>query len=393
MKGRAEGRALILKPGKDKPVRGGHHWIFSGAVKTFPDCADGEMAPVLGSGGEHLGYAAINRRCSIVGRMVSFDETPPLEAVRRSLEAAVSIRERLVAPRTSGYRLVNSEADRLPGLIVDRYADVLVLQAHTLGMERLKSFIVELLRELLAPRSIYERSVSASRREEGLGPAEGFLYGEEVSDVRIFEDDRLYTVAITDSQKTGFFLDQRSMRELVASLARGLNVLDCFCYTGGFTVAALKGGASHVDAVDSSERALALAGSNVSLNGFPPAAVSLHRADVFAFLKVSPLDYGLLILDPPAFAKKKSDVPPATRGYREINRLAIQKAPPGSLLLTCSCSYFIDPDLFQKIIFQAARETGRRVAVLQRHRMAFDHPINIYHPETDYLKGLLLSID
>ncbi len=162
-------------------------------------------------------------------------------------------------------------------------------------------------------------------------------------------------------------------------------------------MAALKGGATRVDAVDSSEKALELAGRNVALNGFPPEAVSLHSADVFSFLKSGmdhvSADHGLVILDPPAFAKKKSDVIPASRGYRKINRLAIRNARPGGLLLTCSCSYFVDPGLFQKIIFQAACETGRRVTVLQRHRMAFDHPLNIYHPETDYLKSLLLAID
>jgi len=384
--------AVILKKGRDKPIRQHHHWIFSGAVESLPEFEDGGILPVASRDGEFLGSAYFNRKSSIIGRMLSFDATPPLEAVGQRLDAALALRKRLVEPATSAERLINGEGDGLPGLVVDRYEDVLVLQVATLGMDKLKPMVLGHLAKALSPRSIYEKSDLPTRREEGLADFEGLLTGEQIDLVEIKEAGLRFLVEIRGAQKTGFYLDLRESRSLVRALAEGRRVLNCFCYTGGFSVAARAGGAASVDSVDSSGPAVSLAKRNLSLNGFPGNGDRFVVADVFEFLRrESPL-YDFIILDPPAFAKKKTDVVAACRGYKDINRLALGKAGKESLLLTLCCSHFVDEPLFQKVVFQAAAEAGREVRIIQRHRLALDHPINVYHPESEYLKGFLLYV-
>jgi 23S rRNA (cytosine1962-C5)-methyltransferase len=385
-------RTVILKKNRDKPIRQRHHWIFSGAVQSLPDFDDGDILPVASSDGEFLGSAYFNRKSSIIGRMLSFDRTPPLRSVEQRLLDALALRRDLVEPAGNAQRLVNGEGDGLPGLVVDRYADVLVIQVATLGMEKLKPMILGHLIRSLSPRSIYERSDLPTRREEGLPDFEGGLYGENIESVEIRENGLRFLVEIRGSQKTGFYLDLREMRTLVRTLAKGRRVLNCFCYTGGFTVAALAGGAASVDSVDSSEPAISLARRNLSFNGFSENDNHLIVADVFEFLRREVPPYDFIILDPPAFAKKKTDVVPACRGYKDINRLALKKTAPQGLLLTLSCSHFVDESLFQQVVFQAAAEAGREVRIIQRHRLAFDHPVNVYHPESEYLKGFLLYV-
>jgi len=387
-------RALVLKPGKEKPILNRHHWIFSGAVRSLPDTAeDGSILPVLSASGELLGHAYINRKCSILGRMVNFDERPPLDALSETIGRAVALRESLFDAGTNAVRLINGEGDAVPGLVVDRYADVLVLQVSTLGMERLKPFVLDRLRNLTSPRTIYERSNAASRREEGLASAEGILHGPAVETVEILEDGLHFVVDIVRSQKTGLYLDQREMRRLVRTLASKKRALNAFSYTGGFTVQALAGGALSAVSVDASEAAVALAAKNVGLNGFPVAPADFVVADVFEYIRERPLDFDLVILDPPAFAKKKGEVVAACRGYKDLNRIVFQKVPPGTFVLTFSCSFFVEESLFRQVLFQAAREAGRTVRILERHRQAHDHPINIYHPESEYLKGFLLHVE
>jgi 23S rRNA (cytosine1962-C5)-methyltransferase len=385
-------RAVVLKKNRDKPIRQRHHWIFSGAVRTLPDFEDGEILSVVSSAGEFLGSAYFNRRSAIIGRMLSFDRTPPLRAVEEKLAAALALRRKLVEPSGDAQRLVNAEGDGLPGLIVDRYADVLVIQVATLGMEKLKSMIVDNLVKALSPRSIYEKSDQPSRREEGLTECEGNLYGEEVKAVEIREYGLRFLVEVRGSQKTGFYLDLREMRRLVRSVADGRRVLNCFCYTGGFTVAALAGGAAAVDSVDSSEPAISLARRNLTLNGFSEDGNRFAAADVFEYLRREAPPYDLVILDPPSFAKKRTDVVAACRGYKDINRLAFKKTAAYGLLLTLSCSHFVEEALFRQVVFQAAAEAGRDARIIQKHRLACDHPINIYHPESEYLKGFLLHV-
>jgi 23S rRNA (cytosine1962-C5)-methyltransferase len=386
-------RAVILKKNRDKPIRHRHHWIFSGAVQSLPEFEDGDILPVLSNEGEFLGSAYFNRKSAIIGRMLCFDRTPVRQSIEQSLLGAIAMRKELVEPAGSAQRLVNGEGDGLPGLVVDRYGDVLVIQVATLGMEKLKPVILGHLLAALSPRSIYERSDLPTRREEGLPEFQGHLYGEKVDNVEIVEDGLRFLVEIPGSQKTGFYLDLREMRGLVRSLAGGRRVLNCFCYTGGFSVAALAGGASCVDSVDSSEPAISLAKRNLTLNGFSGDENRLVVADVFEFLRRELPAYDFIILDPPAFAKKKADVVPACRGYKDINRLALSKIGPRGLLLTLSCSHFVDETLFQQVIFQSAAEAGRGVRVIQRHRLAYDHPINLFHPESEYLKALLLYVE
>jgi len=385
-------RTVILKKNRDKPIRQRHHWIFSGAVQSLPDFEDGEILPVAASGGEFLGSAYFNRKSAIIGRMLSFDRTPPLRSIEQRLSEALALRRKLVQPTSNAQRLVNGEGDGMPGLVVDRYDDVLVIQIATLGMERLKSVIVDHLVKALSPRSIYEKSDQPTRREEGLPEFEGRLYGEEVKTVEIREDGLRFLVEIQDSQKTGFYLDLREMRRLVRSVAEGRRVLNCFCYTGGFSAAALAGGAVSVDSIDSSEPAISVAKRNLSLNGFSENGNGFVAADVFEFLRRETPPYDFVILDPPAFAKRKTDVIPACRGYKDINRLALKKTGAHGLLLTLSCSHFVDEALFRQVVFQAAAEAGRDARIIQRHRLAYDHPINVYHPESEYLKGFLLYV-
>ncbi len=326
--------------------------------------------------------------------MLSFDKTPGEESVRQNLAAALSLRRRFFdEAAVNAYRLVNGEGDRLPGLVVDKYDDVLVVQVATLGMEKLKGVVLDWLQMTIKPRTVYEKSTLPSRAEEGLDQYEGVLAGELLDRVRIREDGLEFWVDLLRSQKTGFFLDQRESRRLVRAVARGRRVLNAFAYTGAFSVCALKGGAVAVDTVDTSEPALLLAEENFELNALPANAGAFFVADVFDFLRDEGPDYDFVILDPPAFARRKSDVIPACRGYKDINRLALRKAAPGGFVLTFSCSYFVDEPLFRKVVFEAAAEAGRRVRIVQRHHQAYDHPVNVFHPETEYLKGFLLYVD
>ncbi len=411
---------LVLQRDKEKPIRNFHHWIFDGAVKKLDDEApDGGMAQVQSQDGDILGTAYINRKSSIVGRMIAFGETPWEKALEDSIDRAIAMRKTFFNPTiTNAYRLINSEGDGIPGLVVDQYADVLVVQSTTLGIDRLMSKIVELLRQKINPHSIVEKSKSHSRAQEGLSDCVGVLSGEAIKGVTILENGLKYFVDIEHGHKTGFYLDQRDMRRLVGSLAKGKSVLNCFSYTGAFSIAAAKKGALRVDSVDISKEAIELAKKNFELNAvgdtnlpFGPELTvegpmepsestngrirkyNFFVADVFEFLRRPVHSYDFIILDPPAFAKRKSEVKSAARGYQDINRLALTQLKTPGLLLTSSCSYHIDEKLFQQIIFAAARESGKRVRIIQRHHQAFDHPINVFHPEGSYLKSLLLWVE
>jgi 23S rRNA (cytosine1962-C5)-methyltransferase len=385
---------VVLKPGRDKAVRTRHHWIFSGAIRDLPDFEDGAVLAVRSSGGDLLGHAYFNRKSAITGRMISFGGEEPEAAVRASLDRALALRAAFIDPAvTNARRIVNAEGDGLPGLIADLYDDVLVLQIATLGMEKLKPLVLDVLTAALRPRSVLERSDLPARREEGLEPSEALLAGEAVDRVRILEAGVPFWVGLARGQKTGFYLDQRESRRLVRETAAGRRVLNTFSYSGSFAVMAVLGGAVRADSVDTSETAIALAQENFDLNGLPSDAGLFFTADVFEFLREPALDHDYIILDPPAFAKKRTDVVAACRGYKDINRLAFQRVRGPGLVLTFSCSHFVDETLFQQVVFQAAREAGRRVRIVQKHRQAFDHPVNIYHPETAYLKGFLLYVD
>lgn len=385
---------VVLKPSRDKAIRNHHHWIFSGAIKSLPSFVDGDLLPVYDSEGNLLGTGYFNRKSGIIGRMVSFDDTPPLEMIHNNLQAAYLKRQSLLQlHNTTGYRLVNGEGDAIPGLVIDIYHRVAVLQSSTLGIDRLKTSIIDWLQRTFDLDTIYEKSLGSTRKEEGLNPFQGYLFGKEQDHVTFKENNLLFEMSLSQSQKTGFFLDHREMRQWIRELSKDKRVLNAFSYTGGFTVYALAGGARSVDSVDISKEAIEVAKQNVALNGYVQPAQNFFSEDVFSFLRDREISYDLVILDPPAFAKKQKDVIPACRGYKDINRLAMQKMPAKSLLLTCSCSYYVNEELFQKVLFQAALEAGRQVSIVGRHRIAPDHPINIFHPESNYLKSFLLFID
>lgn len=386
--------AVVLKPGKEKAIRNRHHWIFSGAIQSLPPAADGACLPVYSAQGELLGSGYFNRKAKITGRMLSFDATDCVEALKGAISRAIALREAwFKGQQTTAYRLVNGEGDELPGLVVDRYGDQLVFQVSTCGMQQLLPVVIEQFVERLAPRAIYEKSLLPSRKEEGLADVQRVLYGDFQDGQEVLENGLKFSVAIKEGQKTGFFLDHREMRSWIGALARGKRVLNCFAYTGGFSIYAAAGGAVAVDSVDISEPAMRLAEHNMALNGLTAPAHHYYAEDVFRFLREKPLDYDIVILDPPAFAKRQKDIVAACRGYKDINRVALQKMPKGALLLTSSCSYHVNEALFQTVVFQAAVEAGRRVKIIGRHRMAADHPINICHPESDYLKSLLLYVE
>lgn len=387
--------AVVLKPERDKHVRNKHPWVFMGAIESYPEFENGDVLPVVTAQGDFIGYGYFHRDQSISGRMFSFTNQDPEEAVRDNIRSAIALRKIVVPKDTNAYRLINGEGDSLPGLIVDVYDKVLVLQANTLGIEKLKPLILETLKSEMGDMPIFEKSGNATRRKEGLQDAEGWLVSSAPEPFMISEHGIKFEVNVTGTQKTGFFLDQREMRQLVKSYAKDKNVLNCFSYTGGFSVYALAGGAKHVDSVDISESAIAGAERNVELNGYSKEQAGFFAEDVLPYLteKTTQGQYDFIILDPPAFAKRANDVVNATRGYRDINRAAMQALPKGGLLLTSSCSAHIDRDLFQTIIFSAAKDAKRKVKTLSYHVLAADHPINLFYPEGDYLKSLLVYLE
>lgn len=384
---------IYLKKGKDKPIRNFHHWIFSGALHQKAECPDGDIVKVLTFEGELLGHAFVNSRSSIYGRMVSFGSVNPYDAIKNNILSAINMRSTFMNHDTNAYRLINGEADYLPGLVVDKYDDVCVVQIGTLGMEKLKELICTVLVERTKARSVIEHSLVASRKDEGLLPVHSVLYGENISQVTIRENGLTFNVDLFNGHKTGFYLDHRAMRELVKSLSKDRRVLNLFSYTGAFSIYALSGGAAHAQSVDISEAALTFVEEHCACNAICPEKHTKVCCDVFDFVRTETIDSDFVIIDPPAFAKHKKDVMKACRGYKDINRIVIGKVPSGSLVLTCSCSYFIDHSLFEKVIFQASSEAKRRVRILQRHHLGFDHCINVFHPESDYLKSLLLYVE
>jgi 23S rRNA (cytosine1962-C5)-methyltransferase len=381
---------LSLKKGKEKPILQRHHWIYSGAIQKLSEHQPGDFAEVYSSEKKRLGLAMLNKGHSIAGHMIAYGEETLEESLRKRFAEAAALRKSWFDPsRTNALRLINAEGDGIPGLIVDSYDRVLVVQISHPALERIKELLVSLLIDTFSPRSIYEKSTSFLRKKEGMGESRAHLYGEKIAEIEVLENGLRFSVDLIEGQKTGLFLDQREMRSHVREIASNRRVLNCFAYTGGFSIAALAGGAAHADSVEISAKCEARLEKNLRLND-----LSRHRfvqADVFDFLKTADWDYDLVILDPPAFVKKRDDVPRAFRAYKEMNAHVLSKMKPNALLLTCSCSYHIEESLFQNILFRAAAEANRSVRILGRHRQALDHPVSIFHPESAYLKSFLLS--
>ncbi|HSD60359.1 MAG TPA: class I SAM-dependent rRNA methyltransferase [Burkholderiales bacterium] len=396
--------ALILKPGKEKSLLRRHPWLFSGAVERLKgEPAPGEIVRVLSADGAFLAQAAYSPRSQIRARVWTWSETEAVDETffLRRLRAAVGEREPLAAFRhpQGALRLVHAESDGLPGLIVDRYADTLVMQVLAAGVEPWRETIARTLLELTGCARVYERSDAEVRELEGLPARSGPLAGGEPgAGIEILEPAPVplrFRVDVRGGQKTGFFLDQRDNRALVQGLARGRDVLDAFCYSGGFALAAACGGAASVLALDSSAEALALARQNVEANGLPEAAIEWREADVFKGLR-DLRDQGrrfdLVVLDPPKFAPTAALAERAARAYKDINLLGFRLLRPGGVLVSFSCSGAIGPELFQKIVAGAALDARVAARVERRLMAAPDHPALLSFPEGEYLKGLVCGV-
>jgi 23S rRNA (cytosine1962-C5)-methyltransferase len=380
-----------LKKERAKSARAGHPWLFSGAFEALPALEPGSLCRVEDDHGGLVGIGYAHPARSLAVRILAWGEVESIQALlEQRIDAALALRRELAG--TDAMRLVNSEGDLLPGLVVDRYAGVLVLQVQTAGMERLRDRVVDILAARLEPRSIYERSDMPVRREEELPMRKGLLRGAPLDpEVEIAEHGLRYGVQPESGQKTGFFLDQRDNRARVRGRAAGRRVLNCFAYTGAFGVAARAGGAAAVTSVESSETAIAGLRRNFERNGFD--AGDVVHGDAFEFLRRRHAEgarYDLVVLDPPAFAKRKHQVESALRGYKEINRQGLELLAPGGELFTFSCSQFVDATAFRGVLFAAAAEAGIRLQVLDRLGAPLDHPVALAHSEGEYLKGLHL---
>ena len=390
---------LILNTGKDKAVMRRHPWIFSGAVKRIDGApAEGDIVDVYSSDGRWLATGHYQND-SIICKVLSFDkEDVGADYFKQLLKSAIEYRKRMgffEGDENTVFRVVNGEGDSLPGLICDWYNGTLVMQAHSVGMHRIFPQLSEMFVELMGNygvKSIFDKS---STTVPG-GCNDGYLWGEKVEEREVMENGIRLRINFFEGQKTGFFVDQRENRQLVGSLAEGHRVLNCFGYTGGFSLAALHGGAEYVETVDISKKAIDLCNRNVALNFGEESAASRHKgvvADVLKYLDTIDDSFDLVILDPPAFAKNHRSLQQGLKGYRSINQKAIGKIRKGGLLFTFSCSQAVSRDDFQTMVFTSSALAGRKVRVVRQLPHAMDHPVSIYHPEGEYLKGLLLEIE
>jgi 23S rRNA (cytosine1962-C5)-methyltransferase len=385
---------VILKPGREGPVRGRNPWIFSQAIdRVEPACAQpGSPVEVFSHQGEPLGAGYYHPATTIAVRMLAFASSASLnDVVESRIAGAIELRRRIVPSDTNCCRLINGDGDGLSGLVVDRYGDVLVVQFLTAGMERMRDDVVAILVKALAPRSIVERSAGAVRREEGLADRSGLLWGEAVDEVLVTENGFRVSVAPGRGQKTGYFMDQRDNRKRAAALARGATMLDLYCYAAGFTAAALAGGAARVIAVDTSAPALQWARANLELNGLWSERVELVCDDAQRYLAACSTRFDLIVLDPPPLARSRKDVPRAQRLYAEINRMAIGALAPHGVLMTFSCSQHFRGEDFIGAVRIAQARAGRNLRLLARLGAAPDHPVMLGHVEGEYLTGALLT--
>jgi 23S rRNA (cytosine1962-C5)-methyltransferase len=389
---------VTLKAGREKSLKRRHPWVFSGAIGAVGQAPDsGATVELRSADGARLALAAWSPSSQIRARVWSFDAQAKIDAafLRQRLASAIALREALpVARHTNALRLVHAESDGLPGLIVDRYADVLVAQFLSAGAEFWREEILDALMELTGCEAIFERSDAEVRTLEGLHPRAGFVRGEHAAGrVAIHEHGLQFRVDVAAGQKTGFFLDQRENRQRVRSLAAGRNVLDGFCYTGGFALAALAGRANSVVAVDSSAPALEIARENLSANPFDASRLRFEVADVFAYLRSlrdRAAQFDMIVLDPPKFAPTAAQAENAARAYKDINLLALKLLAPGGLLATFSCSGGVPLEFFQKIVAGAALDAGVDARVIEHFAAGPDHPVALNFPEGEYLKGLLI---
>jgi len=400
---------LIIAPGREKALQRHHPWIFSGAVKRVEGTPQsGDLVDILDAHGQWVAVGHYQADESIICKVLSFD-TPQIDEdfFRRRLLSAIDYRRRLgffdykqgalkesfmqETAITNVFRLVHAEGDLIPGLVCDWYNGVLVMQAHSVGMHRILPMLTRLCVEILKPYGIQSVFDKSSATVPG-GCQDGYLWGAEPQEWEITEHDNRLLINFYEGQKTGFFIDQRENRKLVEDLAHGHRVLNCFGYTGGFSLAALHGGAQYVETVDISKKAVELCNRNVALNFGQNAPHTGVTADVLQYLNQID-DFDFIILDPPAFAKNHRSLQQGLKGYRSINQRAMEALPAGGLLMTFSCSQAVSKEDFQTMVFTSAMNAHRSVRIVRQLPHAMDHPVSICHPEGEYLKGLLLQVE
>ena len=389
---------VYLKPKKEESLLRFHPWVFSGAIQSITGKPEeGELVEVFGSNGQFLavGHYQIG---SIAVRVLSFQQQP-IDASfwKERIRVAYDIRKTLQlaeVEHNNTFRLVHGEGDILPGLVIDVYAHTAVMQAHSAGMHRARHEIAQALQQVMGDRlqNIYYKSEATLPYKANLQSEDGYLLGGDAEHIAL-ENGLQFYVDWLKGQKTGFFVDQRENRKLLQQYAKDRSVLNMFCYTGGFSFYAMRGGAKVVHSVDSSAKAISLTNRNVELNFPGDTRHAAYAEDAFKFLEQMGHNYDLIILDPPAFAKHKDVLRNALQGYRKLNAIAFEKIQPGGILFTFSCSQVVSKEHFRLAVFSAAAQSGRRVRILHQLTQPADHPINIYHPEGEYLKGLVLYVE
>ncbi|MGN7203641.1 class I SAM-dependent rRNA methyltransferase [Pedobacter sp. SAFR-022] len=391
---------VILKKGKEKAALQRHPWIFSGAldrIKGSP--ANGEVVRVLAADKAFLAYGYFNEKSRVAVRMLEWDEAKTIDRgwYQQKIRTAIASRAHVLQHGdTNTCRLVFSEADFLPGLIVDRYADFLSLQILSAGIENAKEEIISILREELQPKGIFDKSDATARGHEDLEVANGLLWGEQPPEfLEVKENGILYHINIAGGQKSGFYCDQRDNRQILAAYTAGRAVLDCFSYSGGFSLNSLKAGATHVTSVDSSALALETLQQNIDLNGFDKAQSTVVQSDVNKQLRAFKEEgrkFDVIVLDPPKYAPSRSALDRAARAYKDLNRHGMGLLESGGLLATFSCSGAVDIETFKQIIAWAALDAGKEIQIVKQFSQPEDHPVRISFPEGEYLKGLLLRV-
>lgn len=390
---------IILKKGKEKAALQRHPWVFSGAldkVKGKPE--NGDVVKVFAFDNEFLAYGYYNANSRVAVRLLEWDETQLInkEWYQNRLKQAIASRQFILSEQTNTCRLVFSEADFLPGLIVDQYADFLSLQILSSGIEKVKADLVGILRTELKPKGIFDKSDATARGHEGLPIENGLLWGENPPEfLEVKENGIRYNINIAEGQKSGFYCDQRDNRHILASYTKGKKVLDCFSYSGGFSLNSLANGASSITSVDSSGLAVETLKQNVALNHFGEAKVTAIQSDVNKQLRVfkeSGELFDVIVLDPPKYAPSRSALDRAARAYKDLNRLGMLLLEKGGLLATFSCSGAVDLETFKQIIAWAALDAGKEVQIIKQFSQPEDHPVRISFPEGEYLKGLLLRV-
>jgi 23S rRNA (cytosine1962-C5)-methyltransferase len=385
---------VVLKQNRDRPVRGGNPWIFSQALARVEpaELAPGDGVAVFDNAGKPLGFGYFNPTTTIAIRMLAFGESiEPANIVRHRIRQALELRHRIIASDTDCYRLINGDGDALSGVVIDRYRDIVVLQLLTAGADRMRTEIVEALQELLEPRAMIERSYGAVRRQEGLADRGGVLAGDSVSTTAVRENGIELFIDFEHGQKTGYFLDQRDNRALLRDLAHGARVFDGYCYSAGFALAALRGGASQVVAADTSARALESARRNFELNCWTPQTYELVHGEAAQYLPQSGERFDIVVLDPPPLARSLKDAPRAGHLYVEINRVAMGAVKDGGFLMTFSCSVHFRGEDFLRAVRIAAVRANRNFRLMRRLGPGADHPTMLGHSEGEYLTGVLLA--